>query len=51
MRISVKLVHGAIVNLNMAKTECVLFGTNQKTAKAETFEVDMNGYSISSAEK
>jgi len=25
-----------IINLNIAKVECVLFRTNQKTAKAET---------------
>ena len=40
-----------VVNLNVGKTECVLFGTNQKTAKAETFEINMNEYSIPNAEK
>ena len=40
-----------IINSNIAKTECVLFGTNKKTAQAESFEISMNGCSIPNAEK
>ena len=40
-----------VVNLNRGKAECLLFGTNQKTAKAETFEIDLNGCSIPNVEK
>ena len=40
-----------IINLNRGKTECVLFWTNQKTAKAGTFEINMNRCSIRNIEK
>ena len=35
-----------IINSNIAKTECVLFGTNRNTTKTESFEISMNGCSI-----
>ena len=35
-----------IINSNIAKAECVLFRINQSTAKAENFQINMNGCSI-----
>ena len=35
-----------IVNLKKTKTECVLFGTRQKTSKAKSLEIKMNGVNV-----
>ena len=35
-----------ILNLKKTKTECVLFGTHQKSCKAKSMEIKMNGIDI-----
>ena len=35
-----------IVNLKKTKTECILFGTHQKTSKAKSMEIKMNGVDV-----
>ena len=35
-----------IVNLNKSKTECVLFGTHQKTSQSSQLEIRINGTQI-----
>ena len=35
-----------VINLKRTKTECVLFGTSQRTSKSTPLEIKMNGQSI-----
>ena len=35
-----------VINLKKSKTECVLYGTHQKTSKSTAFEVKLNGLKI-----
>jgi hypothetical protein len=35
-----------IVNLKKTKTECILFGTHQKTSKAKSMEIKINGVDV-----
>ena len=38
--------NNSIVNLKKAKTQCVLFGTHQRTSKAKSMEIKMNGVDV-----
>lgn len=39
-----------IVNLKKTKTECVLFGTHQRTSKSKSMEIQMNGQKITESQ-
>ena len=50
MMISLRLLlvweNNLIVNVKKTKTECVLFGAHQRTCKAKSMEVKMNGVDV-----
>ena len=39
-----------IVNLKKTKTECILFGTHQRTSKLKYMEIEMNGIKITESQ-